>query len=212
MSGFFKEEEIKNQAADAPWKKSERDYVLDSHLAGGDGSHPRTIAQKIGRNPKAVRRLIEQFTYNERDRVIRYEPFKRTSRKGKKLTQNEIAILKSHKEKGVAIEESAKLLCRGVEELSGKVKMEAAGVKKFATIAPTLDLIWAHRYIYFVWKTPVISDAAYNDLVKEEMEYGGGGTNFARIKLHQGWPDHIKSLALFLDQRRKWEGKGKDEG
>lgn len=206
MSGFFSDDRVKNPQADEPWMKSERDGVLDTYLSGGAGATPKLIAQKIGRNPKAVRRLIEQFTNNERDRVLRYEPFRRISRKGKKFTQNEFAMWKAHVAKEVPAEATAKLFMRGVEELSLKKGLEVNQAKaKTSSFAPTLDLIWAHRYIYFVYKTPIISDQAYDDLVKEEIEFGGGGDAFEKIKNFRGWPVHITTLALYLTDKPKWK-------
>lgn len=207
-TGFFKEQEVKNPAGDAPWKKSERDYVLESFFAGSRG--PREVAQKLGRNPKAIKRLLEQFTYNERDRVLQYEPFKRTSRQGKKFTSNEQAVLKAHREKGVPPEATARLLCRKVEEIAGRRGSMGAAEARAATacFAPTLDLIWALRYIYFVYKQSVVTDEVYDALVSEEIEYGGGELAIFKIKSHSGWPDHIKSLALYLVEKDKME-KGK---
>jgi hypothetical protein len=54
-----------------------------------------------------------------------------------------------------------------------------------------------------VYKKPVISDDAYNALVHEVVEYGGGEKAFNAIKLHKGWPDRIKSLALYLVEKHK---------
>lgn len=205
MKGFFKEKEVKNQEADEPWKKSERDIVLDEYCAGR--AHPRELAQRLGRNPKAIKRLIEQFTNNERDRVIRYESFRRTSRKGKKFTQNELRVVKAHQAKGVPAEATARLLCRGIDELVGKKGLEGATqAKSDGPLAPTLDLIWAHRYIFFVYKSPILSDAAYNALVEEEIEYGGGEKAFQKIKVLQGWPEHIKCLAMYLTLRKDYKG------
>jgi len=202
MSGFFKDEDIKNKAADEPWKKSERDAVLDAYFAGGNGSHPDTIARKIGRNPKAVRRLLEQFSYNERDRVLCYEPFRRRSRKGHHLTQNERVMMQAHQERGVPVDQTAKLLCRDTAELSSK-EMDQA--KHARAVAPTIDLFWAHRYIYFAYKAPIISDATYDAMVEEEIEFGGGERAWEAVRSYKGWPDYVKSLAHYLRDKMIFE-------
>lgn len=200
-SGFFQDSDVKNKAADAPWMKSERDYVLDAYFAGGEGSNPSSIARKIGRNPKAVKRLLEQFTYNERDRVVVYVPFKRTSRKGRKLTQNEQAVIAAHKERGVNPQDTAKLLCRDVEEFTQHKAQEVTKAKDFRALAPTLDIIWAHRYLYFIYKKPILSDEAYDTLVKEEIEYGGGLKTFLKIKDVEVYPSFVRQLALYLHEK-----------
>lgn len=205
MSGFFPEEEVKNQSADEPWKRSETDRMLDSYFGG---AHPNRIAQELGRNPKAVKRRLEQFTYNERDRAERYEPFRRLSRKGKKWTENERVMLRSYQEKKIPLEFLAKVLQRDVAEVKGTKIGAAIETMSHRTIAPTIDLLWAYRYAYFGWKEPLISDEAYDVLVKEEIEFGGGEKAFAYIKSYQGWPNYVKTLALYLAEKHK---RGKDE-
>ncbi len=203
MSGFLPEQQVKNKSADEPWKKSETDRMLDLYFNGGTPVH---IAQQLGRNPKAIKRRIEQFRCNERDWATRYEPRQRISRRGKRITENETIILQAHSERKVPIADTARLLARSVQELTLEGKVGVAEVKKLTCLAPTLDLIWAYRYIHFVYKEQVISDVAYDQLVQEEIEYGGGAPAFAKIKNHQGWPEHIKSLALYLFDRAKQEG------
>jgi len=207
MSGFFSDDEVKNRHADDDWNQKDLDWFFDTYLAAGPGATPNQMAQKLGRNPKALKRLKEQFTNNERDRVGQYVPGQRISRKGKKFTQNEITIWKAHVAKGVPAKETARLFCRDVQELSGKARDEVSAAKARTPFAPTLDMIWACRYIYFVWKKPILSDEAYDDLVKEEVDYGGGATAFMKIKNHRGWPKHIISLALYLAEKVEGETK-----
>lgn len=202
MSGFFQDEVVANKAADEPWRKSETDRMLDAYLGG---MTPTNIAQSLGRNPKAVKRRLEQFTCNERDFVIRYEPRQRVSRKGKRFTQNETLILEAHTARNIGRADTARLLARPVDELLGQVKQQVVAAKGQAKAvgATTLDLIWAHRYIYFVWKSPVLTDAAYDALVQEEIEFGGGGKAFLDIKGQAGVPQHIRALAMYLVEREK---------
>jgi hypothetical protein len=206
VSGFFPDKELKNESADEPWKKSETDKMLDLYF---EGAHPKRIAQQLARNPKAVRRRLEQFSYNERDRAVCYDPFRRVSRKKKKMTQNELTMWDAHRERKVPVAITAKVLCRDVTELDGSSIVGTMKSDEMRGVAPRMDLIWAHRYIHFVWKTPIITDKAYDDLVEEEIEYGGGLKAFATIKLHQGWPDYIKSLALYLHEKYKEEKQKK---
>jgi hypothetical protein len=114
-----------------------------------------------------------------------------------------MTVWKTLLSKKVAVDQIAKLLQRDVKEISGGASDEVGKARTFEEVAPRLDLIWAHRYIYFVYKTSLISDEAYDDMVKEEIEFGGGEKAFVTIKLRQGWPDCIKSLALYLVERMK---------
>lgn len=199
MSGFFSDDEVKNRAADEPWKKSETDKMLDLYFAG---AHPKRIAQILGRNPKAIKRRLEQFTYNERDRAVKYEPFRRASRKGKRMTENERVMWDEHRKRHIPAEVTAKVLCRDVSELDGskiKKKLSNNGLTKL----DSMDVVWAHRYAYFGWKQPMISDQEYDDLVQEECEFGGRTLDFNAIKAHRGWPEHIRSLALYLHGKSK---------
>jgi hypothetical protein len=201
--GFFQEQQVNNKQNDQPWKKSERDAMLDAYFAGGNGAHPNVIARKLGRNSKAVKRRIEEYTYNEDDRVAHYEPFRRVSRKGQRWTQNELTLLKANRAKGVEAKHTARLLCRDVNELTLKKEAQVGKTKSLLSLAPTLDLIWAYRYVHVVYKQQLISDEVYDGLVQEEIEYGGGAAEFEAIKHHQGWPERIRSLGLYLVQREK---------
>lgn len=208
MSGFFDDSEVRNKAADQPWMKSETDRMLDLYFSG---AHPDRVAQELGRNPKAVKRRLEQFTYNERGWAERYDPFRRISRKGKKLTQNETVLLKAHQERGVNIKDTARLMARTASELNAEPSLEVAKSKcSVAAVASTLDLIWAHRWLFFLRKTPIISDEAYDALVAEEIEYGGGSKAFERIKNWKGFgPGYIRDLALYLHGKWEAEKEGK---
>ena len=204
--GFFPDAQVMVRAAEEEWSDKDRDLVLEEFCAGR--SSPRHLARRLGRTPKAIKRLIEGFVRNERNRVLRYHPVYRTSRQGKKWTKNELIILKAHAEEKIDPVYTARLLCRHADELDLTPKAEIAKIKREAEgIAPTLDLIWAHRYLYFVYHRPVITNRAYDDLVKEEIEYGKGAKAFSEIKHHEGWPDYIISLALYLLQRETWRVK-----
>jgi hypothetical protein len=201
MKGLLPDKEVKNEQADAPWRRSETDKMLDLYFSG---AHPKHIAVELKRNPKAVRRRLEQFTYNERGWVERYRPRQRNSRKNKRMTETEILILKAHAERKVPIEWTARLLARSVEEFNLQPKLEVAKAKQnTACLAPTLDLILAHRHLYFVRKKPIISDAAYDVLVQEEIEYGGGEKAFKEMKDLDKVPHYIRDLALYLEGKNE---------
>lgn len=202
MSGFLPSESLRNKAASEPWMKSDTDKMLDLYFAG---AHPNRIAQELERNPKAIKRYLEQFTYNERYRAAKYEPFRRISRQGKRFTENESLIWKAHQERKIPLSITARLLQRNVSEIDGNGLKGQIVVARQKQIAPTLDIIWAHRYMYFVWEQPILSDDTYDTLVQEEIEYGGGEKAFATIKNHAGWPEYICSLALYLSVKHEKE-------
>jgi len=67
-------------------------------------------------------------------------------------------------------------------------------------VAPTCDILLAHRYLYWCAKSPIISDKAYDDAKAEEIEYGGAGDllKHPAFKKVCDYPDHIRSLALYM--------------
>ena len=199
MKSLIPESQIpRTEHANEVWTPEEDDALLDAHLAGGS---PGALAAEFKRKPKAIVRRIDYYRDNERDWVLNYKPVDRISRKGKRLTTNEKLIIAAHRKKKIAPYLTARVLARDVSEIkdhSGQV----AEVKNLNVLAPKLDLIWAYRYIHFVYKKPLISDTVYNELVDEEIEYGGGLLSFEAIKEHRGWPEHIKCLALYLVGKR----------
>lgn len=197
--GFFSDEEVKNAAADQPWRKSERDHVLDVYFMGGAGAHPVSLARKLGRNPKAVKRMIEQFVHNERDRAVLYVPFKRVSRKGRKITQNELALIKAHKEKGVSVEATAVVLQRPVADFykDFESRERFQEMKKFG---PGVDLILAYRLLYYCHGISIVSDRAYDEIEAEEKEFGANSQvlNTVGSDNVNDYPHHIRALAMYL--------------
>src|SRR5947207_9256974 len=135
--GLFEEGKCKNEDGDLPWKKSQTARMLDDYLGGADITR---IAHDLERTPKSVKRRLEQFTYNEFDRAVRYEPFRRLSRKGKRITENERLIIQAHKDRNVSVEATAKLLMRDVHEIKPDEK-GSGQVVDAKQVAPSLDLV-----------------------------------------------------------------------
>lgn len=198
MSNLLPEQDLSNPKIDTPWKRSETDKMLDLYF---EGTRPDRIAHILGRNPKAVKRRIEQFAYNEFDRTLQYRPVCRTSRRGKRFTPNEESIKKTTQERNVPVKDLARLLAREVTELQDP-KQEGCGLREIQRViqAPTLDLLLACRYMYYVSKQALVSDAVYDDLLAEELELGTGAdqiTGPPKCKVTDYEP-HIRSLALYL--------------
>jgi len=216
MRTLLPEESLQAKHADEAWGDSLTDKLLDMHFAG---TPPPRMAVELGRKPKAIWRQIEMFTRNERGRAVNYHPHNRTSREGKRFTENDDLIVQAYRKLGLGVSIAAKVTQHSTDELrqqsrrisKAEVRQEVVEAKSAirsanTKLAPTLDFIWAHRYIYFVYKTPILPDKVYDAMVEEEIEYGGGEDKFLEIKNHHGWPDYIKSLALYLCGKQK-EGK-----
>lgn len=112
---------LKNPLADLKWTPREMDALLDAYL---EGAHPDRLAVEFKRNPKAIRRKLQHLHYNEKNLTLTYRPFKRISREGKKLSQNEIQLIHCHQERGLPIEKTAEILQRPLGELLEYLRKE----------------------------------------------------------------------------------------
>lgn len=200
MNNLF-DDDFKGERDGEPWKRSEKDRLLNMWCAG-EASIAR-ISLRLDRTPESIRTKIKEFQENLHNRAVNYRPKKRNWRGGMKFTENEELMLKSFVKRGLPLDALAKVLQRPLSELQPNKRTRVLGdVKEMRKLVPSLDVIWACRYAYFVWckdgRKPLITDKEYDDLVMEEIEYGGGEKEFEKIKQHQGWPDGIKSLALYL--------------
>ena len=199
--GLFSDEQLNNSAAQQVWKKREVDRLLELYLAGADLGR---IGASLHRNRKAIVRKLQEYIYNERDRVTNDAPRERTSRTGKRLTENERQIIKECRKKKVPDEKIAILLCRNIADLEvEETPMAKAHAKSKTPFTNTLNLILAHRYIYHIYKTPVIKNSTYDALKAEEIEFGPQTTEWSDDPRHV--PTHIKTLAIYLCEQHKWE-------
>lgn len=211
---------VENKRQEMPWKKKERDKALDLFFRG---THPSRIAIKLGRNPKAVERLIQEYRYNERDKALRYEPRRRVSRKGQRMTKNEWMFVKSHGKRNIPREVTARLLARAPGEILVNELVDYRQNKEVTKIetqikfnflkaaAPTLDQLLAHKYLYWVAKCPVIPDKEYDSAKAEEIEFGCGAESLesaSGFRKALDYPAHIRSLAFYL-QYKFQEATGK---
>jgi len=193
---------------EAKWKKWQTRKLLDLYCFG---EHPTKIAYIIKRTPESVRTRIKEFSRNLHGRAERYVPSpKRISRKGKRLTENEFLMIRSFRKRGLNVKWLANVLARDPSDFRGAgVTKSSDPIPDVRSFAPTLDIIWAFRYAYFVWGKDypelkkLITDEQYDDLVKEEIEYGGGEAAFEHIKSSKIAPSYIRSLALYLAEKSK---------
>jgi len=194
MSKLLPEESVRNPQAEEPWKRREGDRMLDMHFEGVDIVR---LAAKIGRNPYAIKKKLDEYVYNERNRIVDYQPKQRISRKGKRLTDAERKLIRSCIKQGIDLEHAARVLMRDLSEISTKDQEQ---VVKNKEVAASLDLVLAYRYIYHQYKFKLISNKAYDNMKAEEMEYGGGVLALSTKEC----PDYVKSLALYLVGKHEW--------
>lgn len=198
QSTLFDEAAVSNPNANEVWKRKEVDRLLELYLSGMTPAH---IAVKMGRNPKAVTRKLQEYIYNERDRVVNYVPRRRTSRAKQRMTKNELQIIQECRKKNVAAEHIARVLQRGLAEIDGgevSTRFEFETMRKLAT---GVDLVLAYRYLYYVRGISIMSDKDYDDIEKEEMEFGNGGKILSELvgsDSEEDYPHHIRALALYL--------------
>jgi hypothetical protein len=194
---LFPEEVVRNQNANDVWKRSEVDKLLNLYLSGVP---PKRVAQELNRNPKAIVRKLQEYNNNERERVTNYKPVNRYSRKGKRLTENETALIKSHSERGIPIEKTAAVLQRDPSEIGNKSTSDPQTAELRQVTGTGVDLIMAYRYLYYVQSISLLSDKAYDDLEKEELEFGAGSEILKKPGSDnpEDYPPHIRALALYI--------------
>lgn len=206
--GFFSDAEVTNASADQPWKRSETDRLLDLYLGG---MVPKRIAVELQRNPKAVKRRLEQFIYNERGWVERYEPKLRISRRGMRFTQNETLLLQSHQQRKVDSKDTARLLQRPVSDFDSDVQSKTFHVDA-KQVGVGVDLVLAYRCAYYCHHISLVTDSAYDALEKEEIEFGQNGhllkDKVGSDKL-EDYPPHIRALTMYLLFKYAEREKGK---
>lgn len=198
--GLLDESTLRNAAANDVWKRKEVDLLLELYLVGTEMVR---IAATLQRNRKAIVRKLQEYIYNERDRVTNYQPIHRTSRTGKRITPNEQQIIKECRKKRVPWEKIALLLCRKVTDIDADNRkvIEPHLIASMKQAATGVDLVLAYRYLYYVHARPIVSDYAYDQIEKEEIEYGGGKgvlDKFVGSDRAEDYPPHIRALALYL--------------
>lgn len=208
--GFFDEKEITNSRASSPWTEAETDRLLNMYF---HGTPPARIATKLGRNPKAVSRRLEQFSYNERDVAKDYRPTgRRRDRTGQKWTQNERVMLLAMVQRSVPASVAARVLARSKVEvqrkgarLEGKEQEDEGKRSKYALriadIDVEVDLVMAYRYLYYVRGISIMSDTDYDEVERTAKDR----SELAKMQLEkvgsdraEDYPPHIRALALYL--------------
>jgi len=197
--GFIPLADLKPEKADTEWTPLETDKMLDSIF---EGNTPERVALSLHRTPKSVKRQWQQILYNELTcKAKDYSPTRRVTRRGKRLTKNEIKLIDAHKERSVPVADTARILQREIKEFYFGDRRENEQVQDMRRIGAGVDLVMAYRFLYYVHGVSVLSDFNYDALEKEEIEFGAGG-HILKEKVgsdrKEDYPNHIRSLALYL--------------
>lgn len=203
QDGFFDDEEVRNKASDKPRTKGERDKLLDLYFSG---AAPGRLGRLEGRGTKAGEMFIDKYTSNYEDKVRKYEPVERASRIGKRFTPNEFVMIKSLREekpeqgKPVEWKYIARLLQRKKDEVSGQDMMDKSKVGNMKTLATSLDLVLAYRYLYYTKGVSMVTDKVYDELEAEEREFGAGAKWLDKVGSDnpEDYPPHIRALGMYL--------------
>lgn len=174
------------------------DTMLDLWLAGISSDE---IADRIGKDESAIEKRIREFIHNTLDRAKNYEPVRRISRTGLRITKNEKWLIQEHRARGVSLAVTSKVTARNANEimpdLKGEIQLNSA-----KTLSNDLDLLWAHSYVLHCCRIQIISKQAYEQAKKEQIEFGDGGPivcspGFQSSQCHH-YPHHIRSLGFYI--------------
>lgn len=198
MKTLLPEEKVRTDVhAEEPWKRSTTDHMLELYFSG---VHPERIAIKLGRKFKAINRRIEALRGNEGGLAERYEPYRRTSRKGKRITPNERLFIRAHRKKGIKIGVTSKILQRPMSEVYLD-KNDYDKIADLKRIGPGVDLVMAYRYLYYCHNVSIMTDQAYDAIEREEREFGAHGhvlDNAPGSDNPEDYAPHIRALGLYL--------------
>lgn len=208
--GLFDKKEF-TAVVGEPWMKSDTDKMLDLYFGGATPAH---IAIQLNRNVNAITVRLGKFTYNVENKADTYEPLRRNSRRGKRITQNEQVVIKGHQMHNVSPAVTARVLQREVKEFHTAPGVEERTEVRIASKLPSVDgfmvdLVLAHQYLFYCAKAPVISESDFESLRAEEKEYGKGSQALSKPPSDKAtdYPPHVRSLAYYL-QVKKMQSTG----
>jgi hypothetical protein len=119
-----------------------------------------------------------------------------------RITQNEWLIIKAHKERGVPVEATSKLLQRKVKEFHSELDQTVRERwNDMRTFGPGVDLCLAYRYCYYCKNISIISDKAYDEIEAEEKEFGRNAEILSKAvgsDNPEDYPPHIRALGMYL--------------
>ena len=200
--GLLGEDELKMGAEHSHWSQEEIDSLLDAFFSG---ANMKRLAVKYKRTPRAVLVRIGKILYNDRGQLTKYQPVRRVSRVGKKLTRREKNFLKIAQEKGYSAKDVAKVLARSEEEVEKFLRGDAKPViRAFRDIAPSIDLLMAAKYLEEKEDLKILDEKDWKRLIKEEQEFGVDPDLFLSRPVDE-FPPYIPPLAEYF--KMKCQGK-----
>lgn len=210
--------------------KEQLDAVINRALRGQDyGRIDADLKLKRG-GYSLKRQVDWLWRNENKRALFNYEPTEVRKWRGEKpLTKREKLIIRYHRRKSIPPKVTGRFLRRKasyVEALSEadiakeppsteeprpatdedglrytKIKKKSkVGVGSLIDSISTVDIILAHRYLYYCSKHPVISDEAYDTFKHEEAEFGGDSKELAAKVGDKplDFPDHIRSLGYYM--------------
>lgn len=198
-----------------PWSNAQRDELLHLYLSGLSTNE---MSRRLQRTKQAVSSQLWKLATNYRN--LHYKPSdKRKSRSGKSFSSRELHIMELARKAKAKPAYVAKILKRSIPEIKTEVKKVKAAAKKrkgfldlekktvlevrdFRDYSIHEDMVLANRYLYYVEKTPVLSDQSYDALEKEVREFCKCPLDSDVFKpgsdKREDYPDHIRALGLYL--------------
>lgn len=202
LPGFFPAKSFRPKKEKRSWDGLDTDRAIEFIIQHNWRKLTvQRLARELERTPYSVKRHMQEILYNERGKgALKYKPTKRHSRCGLPFTRFEKKVLiPRHLRDEIPIVVTACILQRKPEE----IREDWTGTKKnnrLKDVAPVVDLVLAHRYLYWCAKRPIISDQSYDLLKKEELEFGGGFDLLSEPASSRpcDYPAHIRSLAYYM--------------
>lgn len=198
---------------EAPWSGKEEDELFERYFSGRSIA---SIAKAMGRSEKSVSSKWWKL-------IVRYRGCKYTStgsrkdREGKSFSGRDKRVIELARKWKSPPAYAALIMSRTTKEVVAFVKEEKrkASIRRpkrkkllddTSTITRYLsseeDLVLAHRFLYYVTKTPILSDTAYDELEHELLEFGSCPVD---SPVHRpgsdkasDYPEYIRPLALYL--------------
>jgi hypothetical protein len=159
------------------------------------------VSERLDRAPEWVVKHIRDFRCSK-EKAEAYEPMQRRWRGGRKITKREQKFIRAHEKRGIPVTATARLLQRKPNEIRKDFRGEI-NINRMKEVAPTCDILLAHRYLFYCAKHPVITDQAYDLAKYEEIEFGAGGPFLLQPASDKvtDYPPHIRSLAHYIQYK-----------
>lgn len=198
------------------WTPEMVDILLNGYF---EGESLNLLRRKLERGVPAIKTKLIKLGKNYRGEGILSGGL-RKPRKGP-LNSRELKMVDRMTKHKMPITYQARMLARTTKELNrlkrprkGRMARQQQqalldfGPKESEPVRPYSEwdigeeLALAHRYLYYVRNTPVVSDEDYDTIEKEVLEFGGVPRNSLLRKPGsdnaKDYPEHIRALGMYL--------------